>query len=407
MHTSSRVKDMQESITLKLNARAVELAEKGKTVFNLTAGQLPFRPMNEFVDLMRNELNFLKSFQYSPVVGFPDLRQKILKYVETSRGIDFSKVNESFDVVVSNGGKHAIANILGAMLDPGDEVIILSPYWISYPALIKFCRAVPIEVKSSVFDVFVPSLDDIKRAISAKTKAIIINSPNNPTGTHYSKEWMIEFGKLMLEHPDVNIISDEIYFELYYFDPKPFYFYQEFPELLKRTVIVDGISKTLASTGLRLGYCIAPKNLCKAIGILQGQTTSGANSLVQRALANFDFEKISEYLAPIKTHLRANSEIVREKFREKNLAQTWYQTLSAFYYIVDFSQSPVMNKFRTSKDDQTDYSEKICEVLLEEQGIAIVPGTDFGLANSARISLVLEKEAFKEAMERLVTFLAS
>lgn len=410
MELSSRVKGMAESVTLKLNSQALELTEAGKQIYNLTAGQLPFRPPQDFIECLRSELDFLKSYQYSPVAGFIELRKKIIHHIEETRGISFAckeLEGEQFDCVVSNGAKHSISNVLGAIIDPGDEVIVISPYWISYPEMIKFCRGIPIEVKSTIFDVFAPSLKDIKKAISEKTKAIIINSPNNPAGIHYSSEWMQDFADLLIEFPHVNIISDEIYFEVCYYDPKPTYFYQKNPELLKRTVIVDGISKAFASTGLRVGYCIAPKNLCKGIENLQGQLTSSANSLVQRAMINYNFSNSAQFLIPVKNHLRDNATIIREKLKANGLMKCWYQPVSAFYFMVDFTQTPIFKKYVVDKHDTKDYSTEICEELLNTHGVMIVPGTDFGMKNSARISLVLHKEVFSEALEKIVKFLNS
>lgn len=405
MELSSRVKGIPESVTLKLNTKAMELSESGKQIYNLTAGQLPFRPPQTFIDAIKSELDFLKSYQYSPVAGFIDLRKKIMAHIESTRGINFSSLDEPFDCVISNGAKHSISNILGALIDPGDEVIIISPYWISYPEMIKFCRGVPVIVTSSIFDVFTPPLSEIKKAISEKTKAIIINSPNNPAGIHYSDEWMQDFADLLVEHPHVNVISDEIYFEVCYYDPKPTYFYQKNPELLKRTIIVDGISKAFASTGLRIGYCIGPKNICKGIENLQGQLTSSANSLVQRAMVDYDFTSSSQFLIPVKNHLRDNANVIREKLKDAHLMKCWYQPVSAFYYMIDFSQTPAFEHYAKNRKDKTDYSVQICEDILNELGVVIVPGTDFGMTNSARISLVLHKEAFSEAMDKLVQFL--
>lgn len=405
MELSSRVKGMQESVTLRLNSKAMELAESGKQVYNLTAGQLPFRPPQDFIEAIRSELDFLKSYQYSPVAGFADLRKKILKHIEESRGVHFDGLDVEFDCVVSNGAKHSISNILGAIINPDDEVIIISPYWISYPEMIKFCRGIPIVVKSSIFDVFTPPLAEIRKSISPRTKAIIINSPNNPAGIHYSEEWMDEFAEILLENPDICVISDEIYFEVIYYDPKPVYFYQKNPELLKRTIIVDGISKAFASTGLRIGYCVAPKNICKGIENLQGQLTSSANSLIQRAMLNYNFNNSHQFLTPVKNHLRENSVVIREKLKEANLMKLWYQPVSAFYYMIDFSQTPVFKKYLQDKNDTTDYSYQICNDILDQLGVVIVPGTDFGMKNSARISLVLQVQAFSEAMDKLVGFL--
>ena len=406
MELSSRAKGIPESVTLKLNSKAMELSESGKQIYNLTAGQLPFRPPQSFIDSIRTELDFLKSYQYSPVAGFVELRKKLMKHIQETRGINFSALeDEEFDCVVSNGAKHSISNILRTIINPGDEVIIISPYWISYPEMIKFCRGEPIEIQSSIFDVFSPSLASIRKAISEKTKVIIINSPNNPAGVHYSDEWMNGFAELLLENPNVNVISDEIYFEVYYYDPKPTYFYQKYPELLKRTIIVDGISKAFASTGLRIGYCVGPKNICKGMENLQGQLTSSANSLIQRALIDYDFSSAQEFLVPVKNHLRDNANIIREKLKEADLLKCWYQPVSAFYYMIDFTQTPAFSHYVKDKNDKTDYSVQICEDILNKFGVVIVPGTDFGMLNSARISLVLHREAFAEAMTKIVHFL--
>jgi aspartate aminotransferase len=410
---SSRIRELNESITLKLNAKACALADSGKRIFNLTAGQLPFRPMPEFVELLRSELNFLKSFQYPPVAGLPLLRQKVKKYFADSRKLPLSTVEKNFDCIISNGGKHSVSNALGALIDHGDEVILLAPYWVSYPEIIRFCKGTVVVVNSNIYDAFIPNIDDIKKVISSRTKAIIVNSPNNPSGIHYPDNWMKDFADLMTEHSDVSIISDEIYYEVNYFDPAPTYFYQHRPELLERTIIIDGISKNLACTGLRIGFCLAPKSLVHGMGKLQGQTTSGASSLVQRALINFDFDGIKDYLIPIKSHLRRNADILREKLRDANLSHCFYQPLSAFYYLIDFTQTPKFTAFQEKfaqvdhlEGDVHDISVPICEYLLEEHSIALVPGSAFGLPNTARISLVLENGPFTDAMEILTRCLS-
>jgi aspartate aminotransferase len=409
MKLSSRVKGIPESVTLKLNSKALELQEQGKQIYNLTAGQLPFRPPLTFIDSLRSELDFLKSYQYSPVAGYLELRKKLLKHIEHSRGISFQNLDTEFDCVISNGAKHSISNILGALIDPGDEVVIFSPYWISYPEMIKFCRGVPIVVQTNIYDMFTPNLNELKKVLSSRTKAVIINSPNNPAGIHYSDEWMSAFADLMEEFPDIAIISDEIYFDVYYYDPKPTYFYQKKPELLKRTIIVDGISKAFASTGLRIGYCVAPIQIAKAMENLQGQLTSSASSLVQRAMLAYDFDNAQDFLTPVKNHLRDNAIVIREKLKEHNLMKCWYQPTSAFYFMIDFTQAPIFKKYdvgdKESRQAIGDYSVQICEDILNDTGVVIVPGTDFGLPNSARLSLVLHKEAFLEAMGKLMRYL--
>ncbi len=399
---SSRVREMTESITLKLNARATEMQDAGKLVYNLTAGQLPFRPPTEFSEQIKKEVSFVKSFQYCPVAGFPDLRKKCIQHWKQSRNLKDDDITLPLDAVISNGAKHSLFNIFATLIEPNDEVIMLAPYWVSYPEMVKFFKGVPIYVGASLYDNYMPLMEDIKKSISQKTKAIILNSPNNPSGIHYSDKWMKEFSTLLLDYPEIIVISDEIYFAVYYFDPRPTYFYQHRPELLERTIIVDGISKSLASTGLRLGYTICSKDFAQALSKLQGQTTSGASSLVQRSLVNLNLNLIEDYLVPIRTHLRSNAQILREQYRAYNLSHEWYQTNSAFYYLVSFARTPLIKKFMQDEKDTKDYSAQICEYLLEEEGLAMVPGDAFGIPNSARISLVMDKGPFQEAMTKLV-----
>lgn len=406
MYVSSKIRGIAESVTLKLNAKANQLTESGKKIFNLTAGQLPLRPDVDFVEKIKNELESVKSFQYSPVSGFTELKRKFIAHMEHKRGISFGSLKEKFDCVVSNGGKHCLINILGVLIEPGDEVLLMGPYWISYPEMIKFYDGIPVSVMSSLATAYQPSIAEIKRKISPKTRAIIINSPNNPTGCHYSKAWMDEFAELMRQHPDIIIISDEIYDELVYNGEAPCYYYQGRNDLLERTIIVDSISKTLASPGLRIGYCIGPAHVMAAISKLQGQATSGANSLAQRALVHYDLSRISTFLAPIKKRLKENSQVVKTKFEIHGLTKLWYEPTSAFYYMIDFTHAPVLKRYKKNEQDDTDYAEVICEELLERYGVAIVPGGDFGITNGARISMVSETEEFSEAIEKLSRFLA-
>ncbi len=402
MLLSSRVKGISDSITMKLNEKALNLNDDGKVIYNLSGGQLPIKPPPEFIERVHHQLNFLKSYQYSPVSGFPALRKKLIKYMSELRNLPVEIFEEDTDCIVSNGSKHSIYNALGALIDPSDEVILLAPYWVSYPEMIKFWGGVPVVVKSNVFDGFVPAIEDIRKVISARTKVIILNSPNNPAGIHYSEAWMKEFASFLTEFPDLVVISDEVYSEITYFDPKPSYFYQYDQTLIKRTIIIQAISKSLASTGLRMGYAIAPTSIVSAMSKIQGQTTSGPNSLIQRALIDFDFSLIESFLAPVKHHVRQNAANLREKFREANLGHCWYQSTSAFYFMIDFSRTPMFARFES---DHQDHSYKIADELLQNEGITVVPGFDFGLPNSARIALVIEEVPFLEALSKIVKYL--
>ena len=410
MQLSKRSQLVPDSITLKLNEKAQALADNGHHIYNLTAGQLPFKPDYEFIEILSSQLKFLKSYQYAPVPGNPKLRKKFMDYTAKIRGVRFDNLDEEYDCIISNGGKQSLYNVMGALVNPGDEVVLMAPHWVSYPEMIKFWGGELKVVKGHAFDAFTPSIEELREVVSKKTKLIVINSPNNPSGIHYSEKWMKEFALFLNDFPDLIVVSDEIYYTLNYFDPKPSYFYQFDQSLLNRTIIVDGISKSFACTGLRIGYCIAPKTVTTAISKIQAQTTSGASSLVQNALELYDFDNLDRYLEPIKEHLRTNSITLRETFRAYDLANCWYQTVSAFYYMVDFFQTPVFEKYSNSKSmthfETPDYAAQICSDLLEQTGIAAVPSSDFGVKNAARISLVLEEVPFREAMEGLAKFLS-
>ena len=401
MLLSSRVKGLSFSITMKLNEKALNMTDEGKVIYNLSGGQLPIKPLPEFIEKIHHQLNFLKSYQYSPVAGFPNLRKKLTKYISDARNLPSEIFESDFDCILSNGSKQSIYNALGALVDPGDEVILLAPYWVSYPEIIKFWGGTPQVIKSNVFDAFVPAVEDIRKIMTPRTKAIIVNSPNNPSGVHYSEAWMKEFAAFLLDYPDLIVISDEVYSEIYYFDPKPSYFYQFDHSLLKRTIIIHAISKTLASTGLRLGYASGTADLINAMGKIQGQSTSGPNSLIQRALMDFDLNSVETFLVAVKHHVRHNAATIREKFREANLGHCWYQSTSAFYFMIDFSRTPMFARFESDKD----HSYTIADELLNNEGITVVPGSDFGLPNSARIALVIEEVPFQEAITKIIKYL--
>lgn len=401
MLLSSRVKGIPDSITMKLNEKAIQLTDEGKVIYNLSGGQLPIKPLQEFTEKIHHQLNFLKSYQYSPASGFPNLRKKLLKHFVDSRKLNPELFEKDWDVIMSNGSKHTLYNTLGALIDPGDEVVLLAPYWVSYPEMVKFWGGIPTVVKSNVFDAFVPAIEDIKKVMSARTKVIIVNSPNNPSGVHYSDGWMRDFAEFMKDYPDVVVISDEVYADICYFDPRPTYFYQIDNSLLARTIIVHAISKTLASTGLRLGWAIAPSSVVAAMGRIQSQTTSGPNSLMQRALMDFDFQSLEGFLTPVRNHIRQNAATLREKFREANLGHCWYQSSSAFYFMIDFSRTPMFKRFESDEDQ----SVVIADELLNEEGITVVPGIDFGIPNTARIALVIEEVPFQEAITKIVRYL--
>jgi aspartate aminotransferase len=392
---------IEESITLHLNSKVKKLAQSGHKVFNLTSGQLNFRPPLDLISAIGKELNFLKSFQYAPNAGLEELREKFL--LKKSKDRSLSLESTSYDCVISNGSKQSLFLTMKALLKPGDEVILLAPFWGTYFKLIELCGAKPIIVDSHLYNSFTASVEDIEEKITKKTKLIIVNSPNNPAGVHYSDDWMKSFAFLLEKNSNLYCISDEVYEGIIYFDPDPKYFYQFNKNLLKRTIIIDGISKSFAATGLRIGYAICSKELAQILTALQSQISSAPNTLIQSALIQYDFNTLEEFKVPIKNSIRACASILRDAYAQYNISHNWYQTTSGFYYFLDLSKFSFFARY----NKKGDLSTQICDDILEKTGVALVPGTFFGKSNCARMSLTIEEEAFREAIELLFRFLES
>jgi aspartate aminotransferase len=408
---SKRILKAKGSITLEINEKIQAYKKQGRDIFNLTAGQLPFRPEANFIQSLQGQLSFLSSYQYSSVQGLADLQEKNLERFLESRFPSWSK-NEKDEfsvkqsILISHGSKHSLHNAFASILNEGDEVILFAPYWVSFPEMITFWGGIPRIVECHHFDGFSPDLEHLKEVLEQNTiKAIVINSPNNPTGVHYSEVWMKQFAEIVSAYPEIVLISDEIYEQLYYYDPAPTYFYQYESKLLERTIVINGISKSLAATGLRIGTAIGPKVIIDAMTKLQSQSTSGANSLVQNALNDYDDRQLRPYLQEIRLQLRRNAEILKDILREYDLATCWYQTTSAYYYIIDFMRTPYFKKRFAQASRQEDKAKDICERLLEEQNVAIIPGTNFGAPNCARLSFTLDPELFEQACKRIALFL--
>jgi aspartate aminotransferase len=387
-----------------MNERVQSMKKAGKDVVNLTAGQLPFRPEAHFIQSISTQLNFLSSFQYPPVSGLADLQAKIVNDWSQERfnPQPLSDVENRY-ALIGHGSKQCLFNFFGTVLNPHDEVIIFSPYWVSFPEMIRFWGAKAVVVEHQSYDGLLPDLEGLERAITGNTKAIVINSPNNPSGLSYPKSWCMEFSKLVMKYPQILLVSDEIYDQLYYYDPAPTFFYQVEPALLPRTIVINGISKSLSSTGLRLGWAHGDKTIIEGMSKIQGHSTSGVSTLVQNALLDYDMRLSRSYLKEIRLQLRKSSEILRDIFREFGLAVVWYQTSSAFYFLLDFSKTPYFQS--KYSDNTTDYSQECCEDILLKTNVAILPASYFGLKNYARVSFTTNHEQFKSAITHLAKIL--
>ncbi len=276
IQVSNRLAALSPSETLAMSQKSNELKAQGFDVINLSVGEPDFFTPNHIKQAAKQAVDQNFSF-YSPVPGYPALRNAICKKLETENGLSF----KADQIVCSNGAKQSICNVLLAIIGQGDEVIIPAPYWVSYPEMVKLADGTPIEVYAGIDQDFKMTAAQLESAITAKTKALILCSPSNPTGSVYSKEELQSLAEVLAKYPDIYILSDEIYEHINYIGKHESI--AQFENIRDRVVIINGVSKAYAMTGWRIGWIAAPKWIASACNTLQGQYTSGPNSVAQKA----------------------------------------------------------------------------------------------------------------------------
>lgn len=390
-YLSDRVLTMEESATLAMTKKSRELKSQGIDVINLSIGEPDFFVPDFIKDAAKNAIDNNYSF-YPPVSGYPELRQAISNKLKRDNGLDFS----ADQIVVSTGAKQAIANTFMAVLNPGDEVLVPTPYWVSYTELIKLSGGVPVFIPSDISNEFKVTAEQIESYITPKTKAFIFSSPNNPCGMLYTKEELASFAKVFAKHPEVLVISDEIY-ELINFAGKTTSI-GIFKEIAGQVIIINGLSKAFAMPGWRLGYSAAPLSISKAIEKIQGQITSGANAVSQIAAITalkvdpFECQDIQKMVEAFKERRTFMINRIEELPGFKpNHPQ------GAFYVFPDISEL-----FGKSDGQITiNNDNELCLFLLKEAHVALVPGSAFGDPKCIRFSYATSLEKLREAMERI------
>ncbi|MBC7385017.1 MAG: pyridoxal phosphate-dependent aminotransferase [Cryobacterium sp.] len=391
---AKRLDGVSESATLKLNALVQAMRARGEDVINLTAGEPDFAPPEAAKAAIRKALDENRN-KYTPVGGLPELRERVAKKTNAQQPEVVSRFGEwkGSDVVVSNGGKQAIYNVMMSLLNPGDEVIIPAPYWLSYPEMVKLAEGVPVFIQSREDRKFKIGVDELRAAVTPKTKILILNSPSNPTGSTYTKGEFEAIGAyLVKEAPHVWVISDEIYDRILFQDGKFHSFLDAAPELRNRAVTVNGLSKSAAMTGWRIGWTVAPPELTSAILTLQGQSTSGINSLAQYAgVAALDLpeDSFTEMVSAFKRRRRIALEILAKAAKLKV-----FPPEGAFYVFLG------IEAFLKEGEDAMQLS----ETLIREAKVAVVPGGPFGAPLWVRMSIAMDDETLKKGCERLVSF---
>lgn len=382
---------MAPSATLGMSKRSRSMQEQGIDVVNLSVGEPDFDTPKVIKDagIAAIENNFT---HYPPVPGYLDLRKAVCAKLLRDNKLTYSPDQ----IVVGNGGKHAIMNVLMAMVNPGDEVVIPAPCWVSYPEMVKFTEGVPVLTHAGIEDNFKITPAKLEAAITSRTKLVIFNSPSNPTGMVYNREELKALADVLAKHPQVYILSDEIY-ELITFEEK-FESLSQFEEIRDRIIIVNGVSKGFAMTGWRIGYIAAPTEIAAACNKIQGQMTSAASSIAQKAAAAALMQdpKKSEELKNMVAVFRKRRDMMLDLLRE--IPGLKVNVPTGAFYIFPNIEGLIGKKFNgkaiTCGDDLANF-------LLDEAHVALVGGDSFGDSKSIRISYATSEDKLCESAKRI------
>ncbi len=391
---SERISSLAESATLAMAARAREYKAQGIEVIALSLGEPDFKTPSHICEGAKRAIDTGKYFSYPPVNGYLDLREAICEKLERDNNIDY----QPGQIVVSNGAKQSIANAMFSLINPGDEVIVYSPYWVSYGAIIQLAEGVPVYIEGNIENGFKATAAQLQNAISPKTKAVIYSSPSNPTGSVFTREEMADMATVLAEHPHVYVIADEIYEYINYTEEHVSM--ASFPEIYNNTITVNGFAKGFAMTGWRVGYIAAPQWVAKACSKMQGQITSANCSIAQRAALSALTEDLGPTFAMRDEYLRRR-DLVYSLLKDipgvkTNLPQ------GAFYFFPDVS-----SYYGKSYGDRViSNSDEFCMFILEEAQVALVTGSAFGAPNSVRISYAASEQDLREALGRIKDVLA-
>lgn len=391
---SDRIKNMAESATLAMAAKAREYKAKGINVISLSLGEPDFKTPQHICDGAKKAIDEGKYFAYPPVNGYQDLREAISAKFKRENGLDYP----ADQIVVSNGAKQSIANIFQAIINEGDEVVVFSPFWVSYSALIELAGGVPVFVNGGIENDFKVTAEQFEAAITPKTKAMIFSSPCNPTGSVFTKEELEPIAEVVLKHENMIVISDEIYEHINYTGAHMSI--GALPGMLERTVTVNGMAKGFAMTGWRVGFIGAPLWLAKACNKIQGQFTSANCSIAQRATLTALTSDLGPTQKMAKEYLRRR-DFVKQLLDEipgfkTNLPQ------GAFYFFPDVSAYFGTSDGTTTIND----ADELALYILENAQVSVVTGAAFGAPNCIRLSYAASEEDLRNAISQMKEALA-
>ena len=385
---SKRVNEMAISATLAMAAKTRELKEQGIDIIGLSLGEPDF-PIPEYIKDAAIQAIQDDYHSYTPVDGYGDLKKAIITKFKRDNNLDY----KPSQIVVSTGAKQSLANLTMVLLDEGDEVLLPAPYWVSYADQCKVAGGVPKEIPTTIENDFKVTAEDLEAAITPKTKLIIYSSPCNPSGSVYSKKELRKLADVLVNYPDVIVISDEIYEHINFSGGHASM--AEFEDMYDRTVVVNGVSKAFSMTGWRIGYIGAPEWIAKACNKMQGQVTSGANAIAQRATITA-LENSPSKIKFMVDAFKERRKLILDLLSEIEGFKT-NQPEGAFYVFPDISY--FFGKTLRGKNINT--ASDFSLYLLEEAKVATVTGEAFGDPNCIRLSYAASETEIKEAMRRI------
>lgn len=397
---AERLNVIEPSPTLAITARARELKAAGRDVIGFGAGEPDFDTPEHIKEAARRAMAAGQT-KYTAEGGSPAAKKAVLEKFRRENGLEFKPT----EVTLSNGGKQVLYNLFLSTLNPGDEVVIPAPYWVSYADMARMAQAVPKFVYSGIDKGYLISPEQLDAAITPKTRLVIINSPNNPTGAAYNKEQLEALGRVLLKHPHVLICSDDIYEHIVYGGLKFYNLLMLFPELRERTFIVNGVSKAYSMTGWRIGIGAGPDYIIKNMEKLQGQSTSNPCSIAQAA-AIAAFSESQDCVEEMRVAFEKRRELVYRMLHAMPGVRA-IMPQGAFYMFPDVHEVYDTARFQAILKEKNDASRSraFCAHLLDHYDVAAVPGSAFGDDNALRISYALDEDSLRRGLERLGTMI--
>ena len=383
---SDRVKKVKPSATITISAKAMDLRANGIDVISLSAGEPDFDTPEHIKQAAIEAINKGQT-KYTQVDGTPELKDAIISKFNRDNNLHYQREN----IIVSTGAKQTLYNLFQSVLGPDDEVVIISPYWVSYPDMVILADAKPVIVETHQEDDFNIDMDSFKAALTDKTKLLILNSPSNPTGITYTKEQYESMGKILSDYPNVLIATDDMYEHIYWGNEPFTSFAEACPNLFDRTITVNGVSKAYAMTGWRIGYCGAPESIVKGMKKVQGQSTSNPSSISQVA-AIAALNGSHDVLKMMVDEYKKRHDYMCDALNKINGFNTSPGT-GAFYLF------PEVRSVIESKGFADDI--EFSSFLIDQANVAVIPGSAFGAEGSIRISYATSMELLKESISRI------